>query len=68
MKDGGCYPGELILAGAKMEPPLDTNNHTDLSASPESKEAHQIYMGRGAEATTPFISEPEQRQALLVGH
>lgn len=66
MKDGGCYPGELSVAGAKKESPLDTNNHTDLSASPESK--HQIYMGRGAEATTPFISEPEQRQALLVGH
>lgn len=50
MKDGGCYPGELSVAGAKMESPLDTNNYTDLSASPKSKEAHQIYMGRGAEA------------------
>lgn len=68
MKDGGCYPGELSVAGAKMESPLVTNNYTDLSASPKSKEAHQIYMGRGAEAATPFISEPEQRQALLVGH
>lgn len=51
----------------KLESPSDSNDHTDPSASPESKEARQVYMGRGAEAAAAFVSEPERQRALWWG-
>lgn len=60
-------PDELSMAREKLESPSDSNDRTDPSALTESKEARQVYMGRGAEAATPFVSEPEQQRALWWG-
>lgn len=64
---GAASPDELSVTREKLELPSDSNDHTDASASPESKEARQVYMGRVAEAATPFVSEREQQRALWWG-
>lgn len=57
-------PDELSVAREKLESASDSNDRTDPPAWPESKEARQVSMGGGAEATTPSVSEPEQQRAL----
>lgn len=59
---GGCQSRWAQRGERKLESPSDPNDRTDPSAWPESKEARQDHMGRGAEAATLSVSQDSSQR------